>query len=1606
MSNQTKKTIKKTSLFSIIFSLTICVVIVVFSFFNISLFPPKVDIQEVKAAGETVIYRSVGPSAVGSLAVGTSNSVSFSGSIATFTVALSDNIGVGDAIQYDSTGADGVDSIAFIHGRTSSTVYTIRDVAGGIVGNLAGDTDWSIFRAYISLANAESGIENTGIDDIVENFDTWSDGKDISSAGSNEQWNIACYANGSTADVVAAISGWTTDADSYIRIYTPTESSEIGVSQRHNGVWDTGKYWLHNNDSATQAIQVRDNHVRISGIQIQATGTETNSRYGIRIDTIAVGGAEIYLDNLIIKGIFSGTGEGYGIRNSSVNPSNVYIYNNLIYDFVSGADTGFIGIHTHSGTNTYIYNNTIQNCYYGILRNGTTAFVKNNITQDCIDGFSGIFDTISDYNISNTSQADADSANDTFDGYKTVTFEDSGSDDFHLAFNDATATDNATSSVDSLFTDDIDGETRIGTWDIGADEYITNAITISTLATSTVTTTGFNASINFTGDYNSNAVTTLYYCDDTDLSGCDPETVGTPAVMSRGSGVYTITISGLSENTPAHEYNLRVITTDTDGVTGSPLNTTVTLETPDVTAPATISDLDFPYSTSETIKLTWTAPGDDNATGTATTYDVRYSTTAIANDTDFNNATEATGEPSPSVVGSSESFILTGLTPETDYYFAIKTSDEIPNISGLSNVVNETTPVVAIVNVGSCEYVDVSTAIDIASSGDTVNVPAGNCTWASHLSITKGIQLIGIGMDNLKITSNYSSVDTTGKNPLNYLIDFSPDATSRSNDTPFRISGFTFEMDAKCRWLLLRNEASSPIVPITNVRIDNNVIQDLTPYLSETNWNKKAILFVGSVYGVISNNTFNNISTIEANGLQDITWDNLHYDEGTNYVMFVEDNIINIDGAHYIVAASGYGGRYVIRYNTINYTGGGSIQWLDMHGNQVSGVYSTMASEIYGNKIIEDMTANSFTGQDQRGGKSMNFWNKVTTDATIVKQKVREEYGDCMSPTTNSQSQHVSDSYYWNNVEWDNPISSLIQTLIDPTTQNCCSNTVSWQANTTYPYQYCTSFNGTDCYGQRNTSGCTSGAIEPTWLTDCAMFGSPLQADGDCQWVNMGDYSGPVIVENREFWNHNELYNGTTQIGIYCGSSLPANCTVGDGAWITSLSCGSINDENIGANPTTPISGTLYKCTSTNIWESYYTPYHYPHPLRDTGASPTFTINTGTETGPVSTDTINITATDDNGLDTSSLEYGYSIDNTCNASDTYGNSFTNSTDFTISTSHTEYLCVKATDTADNTGYQLVGQLNIETNAPTRSASSPSGTLVSGTTNTTISLTTNENATCKYGTTADTAYASIANTFTTTGGTIHSQTVTGLSNGNDYNYYARCIDTATNANVDDYAISFLVDFASTSGGGLSPLTFNPPTPPTPTTDNPKGGFKVVINNNNEKTNNSIVTLNFYAGSDTTNMAISNNEDFENAGIVPYQETIEWDLNNTQTVYAKFYTKYGVASEVVSAKIIYQSNENNKIFNPKTFAYNKQRLSSPAKERNFAKELKQKLEEYYGKSKIPVHKKHWHTIVNAYIYGNYPILSITQAIKFGGKTVHPEIPFSAWQKAKDYIEWIRR
>ena len=110
----------------------------------------------------------------------------------------------------------------------------------------------------------------------------------------------------------------------------------------------------------------------------------------------------------------------------------------------------------------------------------------------------------------------------------------------------------------------------------------------------------------------------------------------------------------------------------------------------------------------------------------------------------------------------------------------------------------------------------------------------------------------------------------------------------------------------------------------------------------------------------------------------------------------------------------------------------------------------------------------------------------------------------------------------------------------------------------------------------------------------------------------------------------------------------------------------------------------------------------------------------------------------------------------------------------------------------------------DTTPPVRSNGSPTGTLAAGTTQTTLSLATNENATCRYATAAGVSYASMANTFTATGTTVHSTTVTGLTNGGSYSFFVRCQDGALNANPNDFTISFAV---APSGDTTPPVRSN-------------------------------------------------------------------------------------------------------------------------------------------------------------------------------------------------------
>ncbi|MDP2363221.1 MAG: T9SS type A sorting domain-containing protein [Ignavibacteria bacterium] len=109
-----------------------------------------------------------------------------------------------------------------------------------------------------------------------------------------------------------------------------------------------------------------------------------------------------------------------------------------------------------------------------------------------------------------------------------------------------------------------------------------------------------------------------------------------------------------------------------------------TIGEPDTIPPTTIANLAVIDPTSNSLKLTWTAPLDTSYGGVKA-YDIRRSNVPINDIIAFNNATQIPFSGQPATAGSPESIEITGLNFNTTYYFAIRSRDFWQNWSMISN---------------------------------------------------------------------------------------------------------------------------------------------------------------------------------------------------------------------------------------------------------------------------------------------------------------------------------------------------------------------------------------------------------------------------------------------------------------------------------------------------------------------------------------------------------------------------------------------------------------------------------------------------------------------------------------------------------------------------------------------------------------------------------------------------------------------------------------------------------------------------------------------------------------------------------------------------------
>lgn len=254
---------------------------------------------------------------------------------------------------------------------------------------------------------------------------------------------------------VLTIDGSTTDATRYMTL-------TVDSAYRHAGKWDTAKQNFQ--ASSTDAIIIiNDDYTRISYVQVKNTHA-TNGGSAVKSSNTGC-----YAEQVVCVGTAGAFNHGVELASAATN----CVLNNVV------AHTCQNGISVGSGTGTVISNcTTVANRRAGLSSASSAALaVKNhysggNTSFNYVEGGSAniaswTFTTSMSSNTESTETGLTNSIAYTTANFTNVT---AASEDLHLVSGSALI-DQGT-DLSGAFTVDIDGVTRTGTWDIGADEYV------------------------------------------------------------------------------------------------------------------------------------------------------------------------------------------------------------------------------------------------------------------------------------------------------------------------------------------------------------------------------------------------------------------------------------------------------------------------------------------------------------------------------------------------------------------------------------------------------------------------------------------------------------------------------------------------------------------------------------------------------------------------------------------------------------------------------------------------------------------------------------------------------------------------------------------------------------------------------------------------------------------------------------------------------------------------------------------------------------------------------------------------------------------------------
>lgn len=330
-----------------------------------------------------------------------------------------------------------------------------------------GDGTATTCAASVGAAGAYKTLQQA-IDDLVvdtPNFIT----SDI---------NVIVRCKGATADAgtgstdaAVTVNGLTLDATRGLHI-------TVDAADRHDGKWNASKYRLVGS-FYYGVIHLRDSFVEISWLQIEQTRTgATPSTFanGVHVEITGVTSGRIFLGQNIMRytGDYTNqNAEAFSDEIAETSGVDKVFYNNIMYDWKRAIELRPMGNEDLYAYNNTCYSNQTGECYVvrGSGAGSVTLTAYNNLANGTNSGWDIDVTAGGTWTHNSNLSENTSSPDNTWDSL-AVAFVNEGTKDFHLAPGDTAAKDEGVdlSAMPEGLTIDIDNNTRVAPWDIGADE--------------------------------------------------------------------------------------------------------------------------------------------------------------------------------------------------------------------------------------------------------------------------------------------------------------------------------------------------------------------------------------------------------------------------------------------------------------------------------------------------------------------------------------------------------------------------------------------------------------------------------------------------------------------------------------------------------------------------------------------------------------------------------------------------------------------------------------------------------------------------------------------------------------------------------------------------------------------------------------------------------------------------------------------------------------------------------------------------------------------------------------------------------------------------------